>query len=222
VRGLYPIVDATSLARRGLPLLEFAEQVLKAKPAVLQLRAKHATSRETLAMLRALRSLCLDAGTLLFANDRADLALLAECDGVHVGQHDLSVGEVRRIAPALKVGVSTHVFEELERALVEQPDYVAFGPVFRTTSKEQAEPVVGLSALARAGARCAESGCPLVAIGGIDEPRARQVAGVAGLGAVIAALLPEGADLAEVGERALRLQAALRPELASAQSAPRA
>lgn len=208
MRGLYPIVDATSLSRRGLPLTGFATRVLEAEPAILQLRAKHAGSREVLGMLRALRPLCRRAGTLLFANDRVDLAMIAECDGVHVGQSDLSVAEVRRVAPGLKVGVSTHGLEELERALATRPDYVAFGPVFQTGSKERPEPVVGLSALALAGERCAEAGCPLVAIGGIDARRAPDVARFAALGAVIGALLPAGDDLDEVAGRARALQAA--------------
>ena len=151
--GLYPIVDLDALARAGLSPLAFAERVLLARPSLLQLRAKHASARDTLALLDALKPLCQRAGTLLFANDRADLALLAGADGVHVGQDDLPLAAVRRFAPSLKVGVSTHDFAQLERALLERPDYVAFGPVFETQSKLRPDTVVGLSGLSGAATR---------------------------------------------------------------------
>src|SRR5262245_35221080 len=95
LRGLYPIVDVDSLHARGVPILEFAARVLEARPDVLQLRAKSSGARETLELLRALKPRCAARGTLLFANDRPDLAVLAEADGVHVGQGDLGLGDVR-------------------------------------------------------------------------------------------------------------------------------
>lgn len=190
MRSLYAIIDADFLEAAALPLLPFAEQVIAGGPRIIQLRAKHASPRTTLGWLRALRPLCSLANVALFANDRPDLAVLAGCDGVHVGQGDLLAADVRRFAPSLKVGVSTHDELELGRAIAQRPDYVAFGPVFPTASKERPEPVVGLAALARASERCAEAGLPLVGIGGIDLERAPLVARHASLVAVIAALLP--------------------------------
>lgn len=210
LRGLYPIVDVSTLERRGLPVLGFAEQVLAARPALLQLRAKHTTARDALELLRALSPLCAKCGTLLFANDRPDLALLAGAPGVHVGQHDLPLAEVRRVAPALKVGVSTHTHAELDRALAEKPDYVAFGPVFATPSKTDHEPPVGLDGLALAHERARRAGVPLVAIGGIGLQRATEVSAACDLVAVISALLPEGDSLEGVPERAEALAAALQ------------
>jgi thiamine-phosphate pyrophosphorylase len=209
LRGLYPIVDTEALAARGLSPIPFAARVLEARPPVLQLRAKALGGRETLELLRALVPLSRGAGTLLFANDRPDLALLAGADGVHVGQSDLPVAEVRRFAPGLKVGVSTHELGELERALSEQPDYVAFGPVFPTRSKTAPEPTVGLELLASAGHLARRAGVPLVAIGGIDRARLGQVGAHADLVAVIAALLPEGSGLDGVSATARELCAAL-------------
>jgi thiamine-phosphate pyrophosphorylase len=209
VRGLYPIVDVGALSARGLPIAHFAKQVLAVKPRMLQLRAKLLNGREMLAVLQEIRPLCRAAGTLLFANDRADLALLAECDGVHVGQDDLSIREVRRFAPSLRVGISTHSLDQLEKALAERPDYVAFGPVYETRSKDRPDPTVGLDGLAAAGKLCAAAGCPLVAIGGIDRVRAAEIATRATFGAVIADLLPEGDRLEEVGARARALHEAL-------------
>jgi thiamine-phosphate pyrophosphorylase len=123
---------------------------------------------------------------------------------VHVGQSDLSVRDVRKFAPSLRVGVSTHTEAEVEAALVERPDYVAFGPVFPTASKDRPEPAVGLDGLALAFERCKAASVPLVAIGGIDVARAPLVAKHADLIAVISALLPdEGLEGVEARAREL-------------------
>jgi len=182
---------------------------------MLQLRAKHADTRATLELLRALRPLCSEFGARLIANDRPDLAVLAECDGVHIGQEDLPLPLVRLLAPGLLVGVSTHTLEQLAAALAEKPDYVAFGPVFGTDSKERADPAVGLALLAQAHAAARSAGIPLVAIGGINLERAPVVAEHSDLGAVIAALQPNRGSLEGVSEAAQALHAALlagRPE----------
>ena len=160
-------------------------------------------------MLRALRPLCTSAGARLIANDRADLAALAQCDGVHIGQDDLPLSVVRLIAPGILVGVSTHTLAQLGTALAEQPDYVAFGPVFGTASKERADPSVGLELLAEAHALARAAGIPLVAIGGITIERAPAVGAHCELAAVIAALHPVRSSLDGVTEAAKALQAAL-------------
>lgn len=213
MHGLYAIVDVDALAARGLGVIHFARAIVAARPALVQLRAKHLGPRETLSLLRQLRPVCSEAGVQLFANDRPDLAVLAGADGVHVGQHDLDVDEVRRFAPRLAVGVSTHNATELEGALASRPAYVAFGPVFATRSKEAPDVVVGLTDLARAARSAHAAGVPLVAIGGIDLGHARAIADSgADAGAVIAALLPEGEDLENITRRARALHAALGGE----------
>lgn len=210
--GLYPIVDVDSLRKRDFSPIAFTERVLAAGPRLLQLRAKSSNARDTLALLRALAPICQARGTTLFANDRPDLALLAGVPGVHVGQHDLPVAEVRRIAPGLAIGVSTHTLAELDAALAERPAYVAFGPIHATPSKSDHEAPVGLDGLARAHERARAAGVPLVAIGGIDLARARAVGARADAAAVIGALLPEDDSLDGVTARALALQAALTAE----------
>jgi thiamine-phosphate pyrophosphorylase len=207
MKGLYAIVDLDFLAQRSLDPLAFAEAVLAARPGALQLRAKSAGGRDTLALLRALGALALPLGVPLFANDRPDLALLAGC-GVHLGQDDLSPADARRLAPQLAIGVSTHGLSQLDQALRERPAYVALGPIFTTSSKSNPDPVVGLDLLAEASRRCRAAGVPLVAIGGLSLERAPSVARHADLGAVISALLPpEG--LSGVTRSALALHAAL-------------
>jgi thiamine-phosphate pyrophosphorylase len=207
--GLYPIVDVGTLERRGIGILDFALRVIEKRPPLLQLRAKQTDARETLALLRALRGPTRAAGVALFANDRPDLALLAECDGVHVGQTDLGIEDVRRVAPGLAVGVSTHDADQLALALAARPDYVAFGPVFATRSKAVPDPVVGLDGLSRAAESARRAGVALVAIGGIDADTVRQVGSLGAMAAVIGALLPASTDLDEVSARYLALMEAL-------------
>ncbi len=209
MRGLYAIVDVTTLTRRRLSVLEVAEAVVRARPAAIQLRAKELAPREILQLLRAIHPMCRDSGVPLFANDRPDLAVLSGCEGVHVGQDDLPVNVVRRIAPMLRIGVSTHTLEQVESAIAEHPDYVAFGPVFDTRSKSDHEDVVGIDRLRAVAARCP---VPVVAIGGIDLERAPDVARATHLGAAIAALLPgngEPYDFATITQRTLALHSAL-------------
>jgi thiamine-phosphate pyrophosphorylase len=209
LRGLYPIIDAEALATRGLSPIPFAESVLAARPPLVQLRAKALGGRETLELLRELVPRAHRVGALVFANDRPDLALLSGADGVHVGQADLPVADVRRFAPGLKVGVSTHDERQLEAALAEKPDYVAFGPVFSTRSKAAPEPSVGVERLAGARRLARAAAVPLVAIGGIDRERLEAAGAHADLVAVIAALLPSGTERGEVESRARELSAVL-------------
>lgn len=212
MRGLYAIVDVETLAPRGLHPVAFAEAVLSVRPAALQLRAKHAPAEEILSLLRAIAPLCRAAGVPLVANDRPDLAALAGCPLVHVGQTDMDVDEVRRVAPGLGVGLSTHTLDQLHRALTARPVYVAFGPVFRTSSKPDAEPVVGVDALRAAHTIAAAARIPLVAIGGITLERAASLVGIADAVAVIGALVPgPGEAMAEVSRRSQALHALFAP-----------
>ena len=190
-RGLYALVDTDALARAGREPVAFAEALLaSASLAALQLRAKHLGARDVLALARALAPRCRDVGVDFYVNDRPDVALLAGAVGVHVGLDDLPVAEVRRFAPGLRVGVSSHTPAELVAALATGADYVAFGPVFGTRSKDDAASTTGLDALRDVAARCEAVGRTLVAIGGItvsNAPRVRE-AGVTA-GAVISALV---------------------------------
>jgi thiamine-phosphate pyrophosphorylase len=215
MRGLYAIVDLGTLAARRLDPVAFGDAVLRARPAALQLRAKDAPARETLALLRMLAPMCHRAGVPLVANDRPDLALFAGCDLVHVGQTDMPIERVRRIAPRLGVGVSTHTLEQLDAALAARPAYVAFGPVFATTTKANPDPVVGVEGLAAASARAVAAGVPLVAIGGITRENVGSLVGLAQAVAVVSDLVPTvtGSDtLHEVTSRAHAFQQLLGSE----------
>ena len=139
----------------------------------------------------------------LILNDRADLCLAADFDGVHVGQDDLSPEAVRRIiGPNRWLGVSTHNPEQLRQADLTSADYLAIGPVFQTSSKENPDPAVGLEGVRRARALTRK---PLVAIGGITRANAASViAAGADSVAVISDLLGDPRKSAEEFFRVLR------------------
>ena len=168
---------------------------------LVQLREKERADGETYRVGLALRDLVRHCGAAFFVNDRPDLALALDADGVHVGQDDLPVAVVRRLAPGLLIGASSH--DTASALAVRDADYVAFGPVFPTPSKDDADPPTGVPAL-QAAARVV--GRPLVAIGGITVERAGELAqtGIAGV-AVISAIL--GAP--DPGDAARRLRWAL-------------
>ncbi|HVY26769.1 MAG TPA: thiamine phosphate synthase [Polyangiaceae bacterium] len=209
MRGLYPIVDLDSLAQRGVSPLLLAESVLTARPPLLQLRAKQQAPRAVLELLQQLKPLCERAGTSLFANDRPDLALLAGTEGVHVGQDDVPIAAVRKLSSTLKVGVSTHDLTQLERALEQRPDYVAFGPIFATSSKRGADPALGIERVASAAERARAAGVPLVVIGGLTLQVAPRLAEHGVCAAVISDLLAGGVDAASIAARAVAWQSAL-------------
>jgi thiamine-phosphate pyrophosphorylase len=188
MHGLYAILDTATLATLGIDPLAHARDILRARPAALQLRAKGLPAREILSLLRMLSPMCRVAGCPLVANDRPELAVLGGCDVVHVGQDDMPIDRVRSIAPSLGVGVSTHDLEQLARALEARPRYVAFGPVYATQSKLRCDPVVGLEGLRAAASLARQAGIPLVAIGGISLERAHEVAAYASSAAVISGL----------------------------------
>jgi thiamine-phosphate pyrophosphorylase len=197
-RGLYAIVDPS--ACRGRDPERIAAAVLRGGCAILQLRMKNANDRDTLALARRIRALCAASGVPFVMNDRPDLAVLAQADGVHVGQGDLPIAELRRIVgPSVIVGRSTHDEAQVTAAVDEGAQIVAFGPIFATASKERPDPVVGID---RLGAVCARCPLPVVAIGGIDLSRAEAVrAAGARLGAAIGAIC--GADEPELAAREL-------------------
>ena len=213
MRGLYAIIDTDALARRGVLPVPFAERVIAGRPAAIQLRDKRSGARDALALLRAIAPLATAAGVPFFANDRPDLALLAGCDGVHVGQEDLPVALIRKAFPSLRVGLSTHDAEQVVEAAREAPDYLAVGPIFATASKDNPSPVVGISGLRElvARARAARPGLPIVAIGGITLGTAGEIGSMVDAVAVIGALLPE-AGLPAVEERVRALHATILGE----------
>jgi thiamine-phosphate pyrophosphorylase len=170
---LYVIVDAEVLAARGVALVDFASELRAAGVTLLQYRDKNGSPQEVLRAASILRDAFSGSDCRLILNDRADLAVLASFDGVHVGQGDLSPADARRVVgPDRIVGFSTHTDEQARIAEQSSADYIAIGPIFATGTKPDASPVVGLEGVRRARALTTK---PLVAIGGITRANARSV-----------------------------------------------
>jgi len=154
----------------------------------VQLREKDLGGGELLRLARLLLAACREAGALLVVNDRADVALAAGADGVHLPSAGLPPAEARRlVGPGRLVGVSCHARDDVARALAGGADYATFGPLFDTPSKRAYGPPVGLEALRQAAAM----GLPLVGLGGVDPGRAAAVraAGACGVAAIRAWLV---------------------------------
>jgi thiamine-phosphate pyrophosphorylase len=187
---LYCIADSAFFQTPG-QLLDFVDKLLASGCTLLQYRNKSGHARVMLDQARELRQrfgsqtvakgatsvehLPAEKSVHLIMNDRADLCVAAEFDGVHVGQDDLSPESVRKvIGPDRWIGVSTHNPEQLDEADLTSADYLAIGPIFVTSSKEKPDPVVGLEGVRRARVLTRK---PLVAIGGITRANAASVIG---------------------------------------------
>lgn len=183
---------------KGRPLLEVVAAALRGGVTMVQYREKDSplSLRETVALGRALRERCRQFGVPFIVNDRVDLALLLDADGVHVGQEDLPPSEARKLlGPGRIVGMSVSTPEELDVALREEPDYLGVGPVYATTSKADAGDPVGTALVAYVRSR---TDLPLVGIGGIAPENAAAVIaagadGVAVVSAIGSASNPEAA-----------------------------
>lgn len=170
---LHPILDPSRLSAPDLASVStFALELVAGGATLIQLREKHASAREILRLARELRRI-LPKKVRLILNDRADLAVAASCDGVHVGQDDLPPEAARRIIGSKRVlGVSTHNPEQVKIADQTSANYIAIGPVFPTASKENSDPVVGLEGVRLARQLTTK---PLVAIGGITLQNCQSV-----------------------------------------------
>lgn len=151
-----------------------AQKACEAGIEVIQYREKNRGQHETLETARELRRMTRDNGVTFLINDRIDIALLAEADGVHLGQADLPVSEARLLlGPGRIIGLSTHNKAELHEGLACCADYLAFGPVFSGIHKEREEPIVGLDGLS-AIPTTAESK-PVFVNGGLNEHNVHEI-----------------------------------------------
>ncbi len=202
LRGLYLILTDPAIGYEGLARLAVEHGV-----SAIQLRAKGMDSGPLLELARRLREITRGSATLFIVNDRPDIARLAEADGVHLGQHDLSVADARAIVgPRALVGKSTHNLRELRAALREEPDYIGIGPLFGTRSKADPDPTLGPERAARLLA--AAGPLPAVAIGGIDESNLPTVL-AAGFGAyALIARVGASPDPAPILRRLQRIERA--------------
>ncbi len=192
--GIYLVTDE----RPDLDsLLGVVRQALAGGTTTVQLRRKHDDGRVLVELGHELRRLTREFGALYIVNDRVDVALLTDADGVHVGQSDIAYADVRRlVGPNKLIGVSATTLAEAENALRDGADYIGAGAVYPTMSKDDAE-ISGLDGLRAIVETAAEANMPVVAIGGINQSNAREVlgTGVDGL-AVVSAIMKAAAPAA--------------------------
>jgi len=197
---IYPITD-TRLS--GLSHAEQVTRLIAGGATLIQLRDKHATPREFYHQAADALKIARDRGVRLIVNDRVDIALALGADGVHLGQTDMPVEAARDLlGENAIVGISTHNLAQAQLATRLPVDYIAFGPIFGTSTKANPDPTVGLSTLNEV--RSIVGSFPLVAIGGIDFATAREtLAAGADVLAIISALVAKPTHIQENMRRML-------------------
>ena len=204
---VYPITD-TRLS--GLSHAEQVARLIEGGASLIQIRDKHAAPREFYREAATALQIARDHNARLIINDRVDIALALKADGVHLGETDIPAGAARLLlGEEAIIGFSTHRTEQMKLATLLPVDYLAFGPIFQTSTKENPGPVTGLDALREVGT--IKGSRPLVAIGGITLANAVEVlkAGADAV-AVIAELVADPTKIAENMSKMLALTAAVR------------
>jgi thiamine-phosphate pyrophosphorylase len=190
--GLYVILDPSIRPDRSLTDMLKASAEAGAK--IFQYRNKTASMKQAYADASVLRKVASEVGVIFIVNDRCDLALAVDADGVHLGQGDLPYNYARTImGPVKLIGLSTHSMDQVKEAEIMKPDYIGFGPIFKPGSKQDHDPVVGIEGLRAVRSLTA---LPIFAIGGITLENVGEVmqAGANGV-ALISAIL----DAPDVG-----------------------
>lgn len=191
---IYPITD-TDIS--GLSHAEQVRRLAAGGARVVQIRQKEIDSRTWYDDLAEAVAAARSSGTALIVNDRVDIALICGADGVHLGQDDLPPAEARKLlGETAIIGYSTHTIGQVREALSMPVDYIAFGPIFRTSTKLDTDPVVGTELLRQV--RDASGAMPIVAIGGINAGNVRSVlAAGADSAAMIGALISDPESITE-------------------------
>jgi len=200
--NLYLITDRTLFTARCAMYLAF-ETALEAGVKAVQLREKDLSTKALLDMAYWMRELTNEFGAHLFINDRVDVALSVEADGVHLGRQSIPVQAVRKIAGnTLMIGVSTHTIGEVMEAEKDGADFITLGPVYETPSKAKYGKPVGLETLKDAKSR---TRLPIFAVGGIKPGNVEEVkeAGADGIALISAILTAQ--DIKKTTEDFLRV-----------------
>lgn len=187
----YPLCVITDEKLSGLRHHEVADQALRGGAPMVQLREKEGNLRYLYDEAVIIQRLCRDYGALFIVNDRVDLAISVEADGVHLGQEDLPARMARSLMrPGMLLGISTHSVEEARDAEAAGADYIGFGPIFPTGTKTGTRPVVGLEGIRKVKTAVR---IPVMAIGGITLDQVSDVIGAGADGvAVISAIVGSG------------------------------
>lgn len=191
LHGLYIILDPAAFP--GRELVDLLSAAAEAGARLFQYRDKSASMKDAYQQAVRLRQASADAGALFIINDRCDLALSVDADGVHLGQQDLPLPHARRLmGPEKLIGVSTHRVEEVDQATREGADYLGFGPIFDTGTKPGHEPVVGIEGLRQARAR---TRLPIIAIGGLTLANSRSAVEAGADGIAVVSTVAKASDV---------------------------
>lgn len=204
--GQFHVLTDTEVQSR-FSHFELARLAIKGGVDTIQFRQKSGSTREMIKIARQLRQLCAETGVTFIVNDRIDVAIATDADGVHLGQDDFPIPLARELLGETRIiGGSAVTLEEAQKCLREGSDYIGFGPVYPTTSKADAGPKTGINLLKQTVETIPLS---IIAIGGINAENTPEVMRVGAYGiAVIAAVCCQ-----ENPEQAARaLYKALRPE----------
>ena len=190
----------------GRTLAELARMVVAGGATLIQLRDKHGTTRRMIDEARAIKAALAGTGVPLVVNDRVDVVLIAEADGVHVGQDDMRVEDARRLlGPKAIIGLSIKSVALANAAPIEQLDYVGVGGVYATTSKDNPNPPIGVNGLRDIvdAFRRRRRDLPICGIAGIDAGNAAPVIAAGADGVAVISALSMQAD-PEAAARELR------------------
>jgi thiamine-phosphate pyrophosphorylase len=199
-RGWWLYVPTDAKRSRGRPHVEVARDAIAGGADVVQLREKEAAGRAFLEAAQEIRRLTREANVPFIVNDRVDVALAVDADGVHVGQDDLPAAVARRlIGNERLVGVSARSMEEAQRAERDGADYIGFGPIYeaRGTKPDTIDPL-GLERLREV---CRTSTVPVIAIGGINDGNVEEVIAAGADGVAVISGVVSAMDVVEVTRR---------------------
>ena len=183
-----PLYLLTDTRIAGLSNIEITRQALRAGIKIIQLREKNLSKKELYKEALAMRALMTKHKAFLIINDHIDIAMAVKADGVHLGQEDMPIAEARRImGRKMIIGISTHSLRQAKKAELDGADYIGFGPIFHTSTKDAGRPK-GLKALKKVRDHI---DIPIVAIGGITSGNIKEI-------------LMSGADAAAIASGILR------------------
>lgn len=203
---LYCIVDPLDTGRDPVAL---AQAMLAGGARLLQLRLKNVATGTLVTTARRVRELTAAVGARFIVNDRVDVALAVDADGVHLGQDDLPIADARRLLGRTRwIGFSTHSEAQLAAATGRGADYLSIGPIYATTSKSNADPVIGCARVRAARPTVTE---PLVAIGGITAATLPEVLAAGADAASVIAAIVRAPDVARATAELLTIAAARPP-----------
>jgi thiamine-phosphate pyrophosphorylase len=206
--GLYIILDPSVCTNR--PLVDVLKLSAAAGAKIFQYRNKTASMKAAYEEALSLRKVAQELGVLFIVNDRCDLALAVDADGVHLGQGDVPLNLARKImGPDKLIGISTHTSEQVRAATAGGPDYLGFGPIFKPGSKADHDPVVGVAGLK---AIRSLTPLPIFAIGGITLDHVEEVIKIGANGVAVISAVLKASDVAQaVNDFVLRISTPAAP-----------